>query len=107
MAKHIACNDVVAGCSFTAQAETESALIEKVAAHAAKDHGVKEVLLADLERHWPRGVRLTAWGSATAPYYEKANLIPARQRQPLTRLAFLAQELERTRAKVTGGVRTS
>jgi len=43
MAKYIACNDVVAGCSFTAQAETESALIEKVAAHASKDHGVKEV----------------------------------------------------------------
>lgn len=43
MAKHIACNDLVAGCSFTAQAETEAALIEQVKAHAAKDHGLKEV----------------------------------------------------------------
>jgi predicted small metal-binding protein len=43
MDKHIACNDVVAGCSFTAQAETEAELVEKVKAHAAKDHGVREI----------------------------------------------------------------
>jgi predicted small metal-binding protein len=43
MAKHIACNDLVAGCSFTAQAETEADLVEQVKAHAAKDHGVKEI----------------------------------------------------------------
>jgi predicted small metal-binding protein len=43
MAKHIACNDVVAGCTFTAQAETETTVIEQVTAHAAKDHGVTEV----------------------------------------------------------------
>lgn len=43
MAKHIACNDVVAGCSFTAQAETEADLIEQVKAHAAKDHAVKDI----------------------------------------------------------------
>lgn len=43
VAKHIACNDVVAGCSFTAQAETEAAVIEQVTAHAAKDHGITEV----------------------------------------------------------------
>lgn len=41
--KHIACGDVVAGCAFTASAETEEDLIAKVAEHAAHDHGVHEV----------------------------------------------------------------
>ena len=41
--KHIACNDVVKGCGFTASAATEQELVEKVKAHAAKEHGVKEV----------------------------------------------------------------
>jgi len=43
MTKHIACGDVVDGCRFTAEAATESELVEKVKAHAAKDHGLKEV----------------------------------------------------------------
>lgn len=43
MAKHIACNDVVGGCSFAAQAESEGDLVEKVRAHAAEAHGVKEI----------------------------------------------------------------
>jgi predicted small metal-binding protein len=43
MAKHIACGDVVEGCPFTAEAATETELVEKVKAHAARDHGVKEV----------------------------------------------------------------
>jgi predicted small metal-binding protein len=41
--QRIACNDVVPGCSFTASAETEEELIEKVVAHARRDHGVSEV----------------------------------------------------------------
>jgi predicted small metal-binding protein len=41
--KHIACGDVVAGCAFTASAESEQDLIAKVAEHAAHDHGVQEV----------------------------------------------------------------
>lgn len=41
--KHIACGDVVAGCAFTASAESEDALVARVAEHAARDHGVKEV----------------------------------------------------------------
>jgi predicted small metal-binding protein len=41
--KHIACGDVVPGCSFTASADTEEELLKKVVAHAAQDHGVKEV----------------------------------------------------------------
>jgi predicted small metal-binding protein len=43
MTLHIACNDVVSGCPFTAEAATESDLVEKVKTHAAHDHGVKEV----------------------------------------------------------------
>ena len=43
MAKHISCNDVVSGCAYTASAETEDELVEQVTAHAAQDHGVKEV----------------------------------------------------------------
>ena len=41
--KRIACGDVVPGCGFTATAPTEEELVQKVAAHAARDHGVKEV----------------------------------------------------------------
>jgi predicted small metal-binding protein len=43
MTKHIACGDVVEGCRFTAEAPTESELVEKVKAHAARDHGLKEI----------------------------------------------------------------
>lgn len=39
----IACNNVVPGCGFTASADTEEELIDKVAVHAANDHGVLEV----------------------------------------------------------------
>jgi predicted small metal-binding protein len=41
MAKHIAC--VVDGCSWTADAPTESDLMDKVKAHGATDHGVREI----------------------------------------------------------------
>jgi predicted small metal-binding protein len=41
--KHVACGDVVPGCTFTASAPTEAALLEQVAAHAAHAHGVTEV----------------------------------------------------------------
>jgi len=41
--KHIACNDIVPGCNFAAEAPTESELVEKVKAHAEKEHAVKEV----------------------------------------------------------------
>lgn len=41
--KHIACNAVVPGCSFTATAATEEELLAKVAAHAAHDHGITDV----------------------------------------------------------------
>ena len=41
--RRIACNDVVPGCGFTASAQTDEELIEKVVAHAKHDHGVTEV----------------------------------------------------------------
>lgn len=43
MSKQIACNDLVSGCSFAAQAETEGELIEQVKAHAAQAHDVTEI----------------------------------------------------------------
>ena len=43
MSKHIACGDVVPECDFTAEAASESELVEKVKAHAAKEHGVHEI----------------------------------------------------------------
>lgn len=41
MSKHIACNDVVEGCGFTAEAATEEELVRKVTDHAAHAHGVQ------------------------------------------------------------------
>lgn len=43
MTKHVACNDFVPGCGFTASAPTEQELLTKFAAHAGENHGVKEV----------------------------------------------------------------
>jgi predicted small metal-binding protein len=43
MTKHIACGDLVPGCSFTASATSEEELVKKVVAHAAQSHGVTEV----------------------------------------------------------------
>ena len=40
---HIACASIVPGCAFTASAATEEELMKKVAAHAAHDHGIREV----------------------------------------------------------------
>jgi predicted small metal-binding protein len=43
MAKHIACNDIVPGCAYTASAHTEEDLVKEAAEHARHAHGVKEV----------------------------------------------------------------
>jgi predicted small metal-binding protein len=43
MTKHIKCGDIVKDCTFTAEAATESELVEQVKTHAANVHGVKEV----------------------------------------------------------------
>jgi predicted small metal-binding protein len=43
-AEHIiACADIMPGCPFTASAATEEELVQKVAAHAAHDHGITDV----------------------------------------------------------------
>lgn len=41
--KHIACGQIVPDCPFTASAQTEEELIQKVVAHAAHDHGITEI----------------------------------------------------------------
>ena len=43
MTKEICCGDVVPGCAFTASADSETELMQKVVAHAAEKHGVMEV----------------------------------------------------------------
>jgi len=43
MEKRIACNDVVPGCTFTAEAATEEELLQKVETHAAHAHGVTDM----------------------------------------------------------------
>lgn len=42
-AKVIACAEIVPECPFTASAATEEELLQKVAAHAAHDHGMTEI----------------------------------------------------------------
>jgi predicted small metal-binding protein len=42
-AKYIACAEIVPDCPFTASAATEDELLNRVAAHAAHDHGITEV----------------------------------------------------------------
>ncbi len=41
--KHIACGDVVPGCTWTASATSEEELLEKVAKHAEQAHNVAAV----------------------------------------------------------------
>jgi len=43
MGKKIACGDVVEGCAWKAEASTEEELVQKVVAHAADAHDVKQV----------------------------------------------------------------
>jgi predicted small metal-binding protein len=41
--KTIACGDLVPGCDFKAEAESEDELLRKVAVHAREAHGINEV----------------------------------------------------------------
>lgn len=43
MKKHLACNQIVPGCTFTATASTEEDLLRMVADHAAHHHGVTDI----------------------------------------------------------------
>ena len=49
MAKTISCKDVGPDCTFTASAETEEELMQKVTAHAS-EHGIMEVTPELLEK---------------------------------------------------------
>ncbi len=42
-AKHIACGDVVPGCSFTVQRRHRGRTCQEGVAHAAHDHGVTDI----------------------------------------------------------------
>ncbi|MGE5815851.1 MAG: DUF1059 domain-containing protein [Acidobacteriota bacterium] len=42
-ARQIACADIMPDCPFTASAATEEELLNKVAAHAAHEHGITDV----------------------------------------------------------------
>lgn len=41
--KQFACGSVVPGCTATFEAEDEGAILQQVAAHAERDHGMVEV----------------------------------------------------------------
>ena len=41
--KEIRCKDAGVACDFVAQAETTEELMKKVAEHAKKDHGYKDI----------------------------------------------------------------
>lgn len=43
VSKRINCGAIVPGCTWTATAPTEEALMQQVIAHAAEAHGVKDV----------------------------------------------------------------
>ena len=43
MSKRIQCGAVVPGCTWTAGAPTEGALVQKVVEHAANAHGITHV----------------------------------------------------------------
>ncbi len=43
MAKELKCADVGMDCGFVARAESTEALLEKVVAHAAEEHGIDEI----------------------------------------------------------------
>jgi predicted small metal-binding protein len=43
MSKRIQCGAIVPGCTWTASAPTEEALLQKVADHACEAHGIKDV----------------------------------------------------------------
>ena len=41
--KYIACATIVPDCPFEATATTEDELVQMVAAHAAHDHGIRDI----------------------------------------------------------------
>lgn len=43
MEKTMKCGDLMPGCTFVAQGETEDEILQEVAAHARDVHGIEEV----------------------------------------------------------------
>ena len=43
MSKSIECNDLFPGCAFKPEADSEADLLQKVAAHAASEHGLTDI----------------------------------------------------------------
>ncbi|HWP78472.1 MAG TPA: DUF1059 domain-containing protein [Candidatus Nitrosotenuis sp.] len=43
MAKKFACGDVVSGCGWSVTAKDENELLQKIAAHAKKDHNISSI----------------------------------------------------------------
>ena len=43
MAKVLRCGELFPGCSVEAKGETEADVLQQVAAHAKRDHGVAEI----------------------------------------------------------------
>ncbi len=41
--KHLRCRDVGMDCDFEASGRTEDEVVQKAAAHAARDHGITEI----------------------------------------------------------------
>ncbi len=50
MAKTICCRDVGVDCDFVVRGETEEEIMKKVAEHAQKEHGMKEIPQELVER---------------------------------------------------------
>lgn len=48
--KNISCADIMPGCDFKAEAETDQELLSQVAKHAADAHGVKDITPDLLEK---------------------------------------------------------
>jgi len=43
MAKTMKCGDLMPGCDFVAEGETEEDVLQKAAAHAKEAHGIEEI----------------------------------------------------------------
>jgi len=43
MAKKLACGDLMPGCDFVAEGETEEEVLTKAAQHAQSAHGIEEI----------------------------------------------------------------
>ncbi|HYE90925.1 MAG: DUF1059 domain-containing protein [Candidatus Rokubacteria bacterium] len=50
MAKVLKCGELFPGCSIEARGETEDEILQQAAAHAKRDHGVKEIDAATLAK---------------------------------------------------------